>query len=136
MKIFRNTWKEFILELDSLFDKIFMLEKINFGLFDNPKESYILYEASLVPGSPFYDELPKANTQAQLLVQGGPTKSSLLNDFMIQKLIDLLGINFMYIPFILNVLHKPMMLITQQINMICQKTTVKELFQNQSVSIH
>jgi len=131
----RETWKEFILELDSLFDKIFMLERIDFSLFSNPKENYVLFEASLLPGSPFYDDDQRTRSQSQYHGRGGAPKRSLLDDFMIQKLVDLLGINFMYIPFVLSVIHKPIMLVTQQIQSIYQKTAVNELFQTQQVTI-
>lgn len=110
-----------------------MLEKIDFTLFSNPKESYVLYEASLIPGSPFYDDDMKEKKPSQYYPHGSAAKRSLLDDFMVQKLIDLLGINFMYIPFVLSVIHKPIMLITQQINVIYQKTPVQELFQQQKV---
>lgn len=129
----RETWKEFILELDSLFDKIFMLERIDFSLFSNPKENYVLFEASLLPGSPFYDDDSKAKKQSQYYGKGGAAKRSLLDDFMIQKLVDLLGVNFMYIPFVLSVIHKPIMLVTQQIQAIYKQTSVHELFQSQQV---
>ncbi len=117
-----------MLELESFFDKIFLLEKIDFSLFGNPKDGHILYEISLAPGSPFYDE-DQNKKPSQFYGSTVSMKRSLLDDFMIRKLIELLGINFMYIPFILSVIHKPIMLITQQINVILQKTTVKELFQ-------
>lgn len=108
-----------------------MLAKIDFTLFSNPKDSYILFEASLIPGSPFYDELPKTKNANQIYNQGA--KNSLLDDFMIQKFIDLMGVNFMYIPFVLSVIHKPIMYITHQITKIYEETPIKELFQNQQV---
>lgn len=108
-----------------------MLAKIDFTLFSNPKDSHILFEASLIPGSPFYDELPKTKAANQIYGQGN--KNSLLDDFMIQKFIDLLGVNFMYIPFVLSVIYGPIMKITDQINNIYEHTPIKELFQSQTV---
>ena len=111
-----------------------MFEKIDFEKFTNPKERYILFEASLLPGSPFYDDMPKSKRPSEVFSKSDkPTKHSLLNDFMIQKLIDMLGINFMYIPFILSVVHKPIMVITQQIDNIYNNTDIKELFKDQQV---
>ena len=117
-----------------MFDQIFMFEKIDFEKFTNSKERYILFEASLLPGSPFYDDMVRSKGPSEVFSKSEkPNKHSLLNDFMIQKLIDLLGINFMYIPLILSVIHKPIMVITQQINIIYNNTPIKELFKDQQV---
>ena len=130
---YRQTWNEFILELNDLFDKVFRLENIDFGLFSSAKDIDILFDAVLTPGSPFYDDAPRTRRPSQLFTQGGLNKGELLDGFMIQKLNDLLGVNFMYIPFVLSVIHKPIMLITQQIHNITQKTAVKDLFQDSKV---
>ena len=111
-----------------------MFEKIDFEKFSNSKERYILFEASLLPGSPFYDDMARSMRPSEVFSKGEkPNKHSLLNDFMVQKLVDLLGINFMYIPLILSVIHQPIMAITQQISIIYSKTPINELFKDQQV---
>jgi len=78
--------------------------------------------STLVPSTSQTMTLPGVSISAQIQKR--------IDDFICNKLSEILDLNFLYIPLILSVIYKPMTLISTQIEGICQKTYIKDLLQD------
>lgn len=120
----RETWKIILSEFEELFDRIFkMRTEVDFSFM---KSTTDYFEAPFLPSSKFNStKLQKSKSMRESVKNSEASKS--LEDFLSGKLVNCLDLNFLYIPLVLNVIYKPLVLVTSQIEGLCSKSAMREL---------
>lgn len=101
-----------------------MRSEVDFSFIKNSND---YFEAPFLPSKLKGGKQQKKQTMRESLDRKNSGSSQNLDDYLSGKLINCLDLNFLYIPLVLNVIYRPLLLVTTQIEGLCSKSTMREL---------